>query len=87
MPEQIEKEVKKQVLERVPPGDRWKSVIENNGKVYPSLTDGLEYSFQATGAKEFHLSSFEGKVFIVKKEVEEIPDEPPKTYSLYGEEY
>ena len=37
--------------------------------------------------KEFHLSSFEGKVFIVKKEVEEIPDEPPKTYSLYGEDY
>ena len=55
--------------------------------MYPSLTDGLEYSFQATGAKEFHLSSFEGKVFIVKKEVEEIPDEPPKTYSLYGEDY
>ena len=27
------------------------------------------------------------KVFIVKKEVEEIPDEPPKTYSLYGEDY
>ena len=39
MPEQIEKEVKKQVLERVPPGDRWKSVIEDNGKIYPSLTD------------------------------------------------
>ena len=37
--------------------------------------------------QEFHLSSFEGKVFIVKKEVEEIPDEPPKTYSLYGEDY
>ena len=87
MPEQIEKEVKKQVLERVPPGDRWKSVIEDNGKIYPSLTDGLEYSFQSTGDKEFHLSSFEGKVFIVKKEVEEIPDAPPKTYSLYGEEY
>ena len=64
--------MKEPVLRRVPPGDKWMDYNDQNEEVFPSLTDGLEYSFQSTGAKEFHLSSFEGKVFIVKKEVEEI---------------
>ena len=41
MPEQIEKEVKKQVLERVPPGDRWKSVIEDNGKISKNINKAI----------------------------------------------
>jgi hypothetical protein len=85
MPEQIEKEVKKQVLERVPPGDRWKSVIEDNGKIYPSLTDGLQYVFETQGQTEFHIDARAGVVFVVKPDPPKAPP-PPKTFSLYGDE-
>ena len=82
------KEIKQLVLKRVPPGDQW---IDANKKseVFPSLTDGLEYSFQQSGGKttEFHLSSFKGEIYSVH--TEELPDTPPPPkprYSMYGEE-
>ena len=83
-----EKEVKTLVLKRVPPGDQW---IDANKKseVFPSLTDGLEYTFQKSGGKitEFHLSSFKGKIFSVIYEEEPEPDpEPLPRYTMYGEE-
>ena len=82
------KEVKKLVLKRVPPGDQWTDP-EVDSRVFPSLTDGLEYSFQQSGGKttEFHLSSFKGEIFSVH--TEELPDTPPPPkprYSMYGEE-
>ena len=83
-----EKEVKQLVLKRVPPGDQWTDANKES-EVFPSLTDGLEYSFQQSGGKttEFHLSSFKGEIFSVH--TEELPDTPPPPkprYSMYGEE-
>ena len=56
-----EKEVKTLVLKRVPPGDQW---IDANKKseVFPSLTDGLEYSFQQSGGKTTEFRSEERRV-------------------------
>tara|TARA_X000001036_G_scaffold403031_1_gene409265 strand:- start:967 stop:1245 length:279 start_codon:yes stop_codon:yes gene_type:complete len=80
----IEKEVKRLVLTRVPPGDRWTDAV-NPGEVFESLTDGLEYVFQNSQGKdtEFHLSAFKGKIFSVHKETEQ---KETKRYSLYGED-
>ena len=71
------------VLERIPPGDRW-SPVGDKETIFDSLTDGLEYTFHKTQAREYFLSAIEGKVFkMVEKEIE---PEPIKTYNLYGEE-
>jgi hypothetical protein len=79
--------VKKLILKRVPPGDRWVDV-DNETEVFESLTEGLEFAFQKSKGKykEFHLSAFDGKVFYVLPDPEPEP-EPVKKYSLYGEEY
>jgi len=82
------KEVKTLVLKRVPPGDQWTDAYEDSG-IFPTLTDGLEYSFQNSKGKntEFHLSAQKGEIFSVH--TEELPDAPPPPkprYSMYGEE-
>ena len=84
----VEKEVKTLVLKRVPPGDQWQDVIDPTAGIFPSLTDGLEYTFHKSGGKttEFHLSSFKGEIYSVH--TEELPDVPPPPtprYSMYGE--
>ena len=75
-------EQKTQVLERVPPGDRWKPVGRTD-IIFESLTDGLEWCFQETGCREYHLAAFDGKVYSIDK-VEKKP-KPIKTFNLYGE--
>ena len=77
------------VLTRVPPGDQWEDPIDKSAGVFPSLTDGLEYTFQKSKGTltEFHLSAFKGEIYSVT--TEEVPDAlpPPKPrYSMYGEE-
>ena len=75
-------EQKTHVLERVPPGDRWKPVGRTD-LVFDSLTDGLEWCFQQTGCRDYHLAAFDGAVYSIDK-VEKKP-EPIKTFNLYGE--
>ena len=82
------KEVKTLVLKRVPPGDQWTDIDDYSAGIFPSLTDGLEYSFQKSGGKitEFHLSSFKGEIYSVHTEEEPDTPPPPKPrYSMYGE--
>ena len=84
-----EKEVKQLVLKRVPPGDQWTDAEDRSAGIFPTLTDGLEYTFHKSGGKttEFHLSSFKGEIYSVTQE--EVPDTPPPPkprYSMYGEE-
>ena len=83
-----EKEVKQLVLKRVPPGDQWTDANQTSD-VFPSLTDGLEYTFHKSGGKttEFHLSSFKGEIYSVHTEVEPDPEpEPQQKFTMYGEE-
>tara|TARA_R110000823_G_scaffold216441_15_gene346039 strand:- start:3927 stop:4166 length:240 start_codon:yes stop_codon:yes gene_type:complete len=70
------------VLERVPPGDRWKP-IGRSDIVFASLTEGLEWCYQNTGCRDYHLAAFDGKIYSINK-VEVSPLEPQK-FSLYGE--
>jgi len=79
MPTELEKVL---VLERIPPGDRW-SPSSDKDIILDSLTDGLEYIFHKTQAREYFISALDGKVFRMV-ETEKEP-EPIKTYNLYGE--
>ena len=68
---------------RVPPGDRWTIVDDNEERVYSSLTEVLNAIFMKTGISQFFMDAKQGEVHtedgVPKKE-------PVKKYSLYGEE-
>lgn len=75
-----------QIAERVPPGDRWVLVGDNDKTVYNSITDTLEAWFKESGIKcEFRLAPLDSKLYAIITNEEVIPEEKPKTYSLYGE--
>lgn len=82
----MEKEIKQEkelVLKRVPPGDRWVFADNPKGKIYPSLTEGLEAWYQESGDTNFYIEARKGTVEIIR---EEEVDVPVKRFSLYGEE-
>jgi hypothetical protein len=68
---------------RVPPGDRWTIVDDDEERVYSSLTEVLNAIFMKTGISQFFMDAKQGEVHtedgVPKKE-------PVKKYSLYGEE-
>ncbi len=74
-----------EILNRVPPGDRWAPINEtgNTVPVLESLTEALEYIYQEKRYREFHLSPFQGKVYAVI-ETEDKPT-PIKKYNIYGD--
>lgn len=73
------------ILKRFPPGDRWVDIKENTEEIFISLTEGLQYAFETTGCTEFHIDAKEGRVYVVRPDPVKQP-EPPKQFSLYGEE-
>jgi hypothetical protein len=86
MSKTIEKEVKKPILNRVPPGDRWTD--DDSEKIFPTLTEGLEHAFQKTGLTTFQIDALAGVVYTIESvEVNAPPPPPPKKFSLYGEDY
>lgn len=76
-------ETKVKVFTRKPPGDRWVEVGKEDGTVYVTLTEALEYYYQATGTKQYYIDASEGAVYVVA----EVPDkpQPPKKFSIYGD--
>lgn len=78
-------EEKKDVLERVPPGDRWKSLVTDTDEIFESLTEALEYHYQETGETQFYISARDGLVQVVMER--EVTKEPVvRKFSLYGED-
>jgi len=59
---------------RVPPGDRW-ALVNEDEQIYSSLTEALNKIYMDTGKGEVHAEDGKEK------------PEPIKKYSLYGEEY
>lgn len=67
------------VLERVPPGDNWKST--ESGTLFTNLTSALAFAAKTTHIKEFHVSAAQGKVWVISDE----PDIPQEVDDLYGD--
>ena len=75
----------KQVLKRFPPGDRW-TPADKDEPIFANLTEGIEWVFQSTQARDYLIRAGEGQVFIYTEEDKPEPEpEKPKTYNLYGE--
>ena len=72
--------MKELVAQRIPPGDRWVLLEEENDVVYGSLTDCLNQIFIVHQSSQFFVDAKKGEVYI-----EDGVDKPQpiKKYSLY----
>lgn len=68
------------VLQRVPPGDNWADVMDEEKK-FTSLTSALAYVAKKSASKEFHVSAKEGKVWIITN----APEVSPEIDDFYGD--
>ena len=75
--------MKELVAQRVPPGDRWALLDDDNDVVYGTLTDCLNQIFVVHQATQFFVDAKKGEVYI--EDGVEKP-QPIKKFSLYGEE-
>ena len=75
--------MKELVAQRVPPGDRWVLLEEENDVVYGTLTDCLNQIFILHKSTEFYIDAKKGEVYI--EDGVEKP-QPIKKFSLFGEE-
>ena len=60
--------------------------LDNETVILESLTDVLEYIYQKEGVTQFFMDAREGFTYIIQTEEKIIEKEPPKKWSLYGEE-
>ena len=67
---------------RVPPGDRW-TVVGDDNQIYSSLTEVLNAIYIDAGLSQFYIDAQKGEVHV--EDGKEKP-EPIRRYSLYGEE-
>ena len=82
-----ENEVRTKVLKRIKPGDQWQPLLTKQEVILPTLTDALEFIYQATNHTKFYMDAREGFVYAVDLETVTVPPPPaPKTWSLYGDE-
>ena len=72
--------MKELVAQRVPPGDRWVLLEEENDVVYGTLTDCLNQIFMVHKSTEFYIDAKKGEVYI--EDGVEKP-QPIKKFSLY----
>ena len=84
-PEVKVEEKKIKVAKGVPPVDSGMP-LDNQTVLLESLTDVLEYIYQKEGVTQFFIDAREGFTYIIQKEEKIIEKEPPKKWSLYGEE-
>lgn len=78
------KELRELVLERVPPGDRWKEI--DGTIIYNSLTDALNEVFDKTNIRDYFIAAGDGQVFSVTyRDAEPLPPPKPKKFSIYGD--
>ena len=83
---ELDKEINlQQVLKRFPPGDRW-TPVDSEEPIFSSLTEGIEWVFQNTQARDYLIKAADGAVFIYSETEKPEPEpEKPKTYNIYGE--
>jgi len=76
------------IANRRAPGDNWILVSDPKKEVFKSLTDALEAFLKLTEFRgAYRLDPLDSKLYAISSHECEIPEEEPKTYSLYGENH
>lgn len=85
MAEVLIEEEKELIAVRKPPGDNWELVIDQ-GNVIEGLVMTLTMYMRKTKFKgHYRLEPLEGKLYAIKTQEIEIPEEEPMKFDLYGE--
>ena len=72
------------IATRKPPGDQW--VLGGETVVRKGIAEALQAWFEKTELKaDFRLEPLKGRLYAITTEEVEIPEEKPKTYSIYGD--
>lgn len=72
------------IATRKPPGDQW--VLEGETVVRKGIAEALQAWFEKSNIKaDFRLEPLKGKLHAITVVEVEIPEEKPKTYSIYGD--
>ena len=72
------------IATRKPPGDQW--VLEGETVIRKGIAEALQAWFEKTELKaDFRLEPLKGRLYAITTEEVEIPEEDPKTYSIYGD--
>jgi len=78
-------EIKQEIFKRLPPGDRWVEIGLEDARVYPTLTETLEYYFQKTSNRQYYIDAGAGLLYKVIQEAD--PVIPERQFSIYGDNY
>lgn len=76
-------EIKKEIFKRLPPGDRWVEIGNEDERVHNSLTEALEHYFQGHGTRQYYIDAIAG--YIYKVDTVEDPKPKPRQFSIYGD--
>ena len=72
------------IATRKPPGDQW--VLEGETVVRKGIAEALQAWFEKSKlTADFRLEPLKGRLYAITIEEVEIPEEKPKTYSIYGD--
>lgn len=76
-------EIKTEIFKRVAPGDRWVEIDGDGSRIFPSLTETLEYYFQKTRTRQYFIDAAAGRIY---KVIEADDPEPEiQQFSIYGD--
>lgn len=76
-------EIKTPIFKRVPPGDRWLEIDGDQNRIFPTLTEALEFYFQKTKGRQYFVDAIGGTISIVSDAPE--PEPEIQTFSIYGD--
>lgn len=75
-----------QIAKRVPPGDRWTLLKDDEGKIHESIVEVLSaYMRETNYTGDYKLSPLSGALFIMLEDYVEEPPREIKRYDIYGE--
>ena len=77
-------EIKTPIFKRVPPGDRWTEINGDQNRIFPTLTEALEYYFQKTKQRQYFIDAIAGTISYVVEEADPAPIIPQ--FSIYGDD-
>jgi hypothetical protein len=77
-------EIKTPIFKRVPPGDRWTEISGDTTRIFPTLTEALEYYFQKTNQRQYFIDAIAGTVSYVIQEAD--PEPIIRQFSIYDDD-
>lgn len=78
-------EIKTPIFKRIPPGDRWQEINGDPNRIFPTLTEALEFYFQKTKQRQYFIDAIGGTI----SKVADAPDPEPEIpkFSIYGDDF